>query len=197
MQVKYGKQREDMYAAMAKAEYGTFFSYEDIDGLIKMDSRKYRFLILTVQRRLEKTAQRTLRCDFGKGYSIANPQEHVVLGAKHHKRAKRQLRRATSIVAAANRSKLTEEEKRRIDNVESCLLMQQDAIRHLERRTSTLEKQQLQVSQTFEQKLAEAMERIAAVEEKAGIGLGGARHGMASQGKARSWQVPVGPGMVR
>ncbi len=164
---RYTKIKELLYNEMSKAEYGTSFSYHDIKKLIGFDIRQKRAIILAVQKMLEADAQRTLRNDRGVGYSIARPDEHIGLAGKRHKRAKKQLRRAQSVILSTDKSALTPQDQMRIDAIEQNLRAQADAIRHLERGQKALQVQHIALSQSLENKIEQALKRIEMLESGA------------------------------
>ncbi len=161
---RYTKIKELLYSEMAKAEYGASFSYKAIGDIIGFDVRKKRYIILTVQKMLETNVQRTLRNDRGIGYSIARPDEHIGLAGKRHKRAKKQLRRAQSVILSTDKSALTPQDQMRIDAIEQNLRAQADAIRHLERGQKALQVQHIALSQSLENKIEQALKRIEMLE---------------------------------
>lgn len=161
---RYTKIKELLYNELSKAEYGTAYSYHQIAQLIGFDVRQKRAIILAVQKMLEAGASRSLRNDRGLGYSVTKPGEHIGLADKRHKRAKKQLRRARSIIHATDKSALTPADRARIDNIEMILSAQADAIRHLERGQKVLQVNQVQISQSLESKIEQALKRIEMLE---------------------------------
>lgn len=166
---KYDKEKDILFNTFSKAPYGTKFSYKEITDIIGLDSIRFRYIVLHAQKRLEETASKTLKNDYGSGYIIAEPTEHLMLAKKQHSQAKRKLKRSYSIIHATDRSALSPEDLQRIESVELSLVEQREAIRRLNKRTAILEKKHTKVNstvQTLSERINEALNRIESLESK-------------------------------
>lgn len=168
-ETKHAEVRKKLYEALRNTEYGVSFTYERLSEIMGVDSVLHRPIITAISRKLEKYDNRTLRNDFGLGYSIANPSEHIDLAKSKHRQAKNKLNKATYIIAATDRTKLQPDERKRIDNIEINLRAQKDAIRHLENRTVAVEAKQQGLEENakgLESKMEAIMARIENLEKR-------------------------------
>lgn len=90
-------------------------------------------------RELETTHPRTLDRVRLIGYRVVEAREHERLARGQHKRARRRIGAALRKAHSADRTKLTREERRRLDAVEDQLGRQQEMIRRLDTRTKAIE----------------------------------------------------------
>lgn len=184
---KHEAKRQALFAVMSVAPYGETFSYQRITDIIGANSNIYRHIILQVQKRLEKKATRTLKNDWGRGYAIALPTEHINLAGKKHGRARKQLGRARSIIKATDKSQLNVTELKRLDDIEMNLKAQADAIRSLESRTDKVEKTvgtQSKISEVLLLRVADAIDRIELLERRSEIVPASRGPQVASEGRA-------------
>lgn len=91
-------------------------------------------------REIEDRNQRTLDRVRTIGYRVVEAREHERLARGQHKRARRRLDAAIRKTRSADRSKLTREERQRIDAIEIQLGRQHDMIRRLDARVEQTEK---------------------------------------------------------
>ncbi len=101
---------------MKNAPYGTQYTYDELDQLADSSIKTNRYIIARTDTELKANDQRTLVNDWGHGYHIANPNEHIVQAQKRQRRARRQILRAQTTIQATNLSKLTKEEKAKLES---------------------------------------------------------------------------------
>lgn len=91
------------------------------------------------RRELQDECRRSMDRVRGKGYRIVEAREHADLAKRQHKRARNRLKAAIAEVHSADRSRLTHEERRRMDEMEIHLARQADNIKRLEAKQSATE----------------------------------------------------------
>lgn len=126
--------------------------------------------------RAVKEAESELRRSFCRvrlvGYRMVEAAEHERLARTHHKRAKRQLKSAKRKASSADRSRLTREERARIDAVELNLSHQIEMTSRLEARVARVEtelKAARRQQSTDSAELAHRVDRLAELLERHGI----------------------------
>lgn len=106
------------------------------------------------------------------GYKMVEAAEHERLARGHHKRAKRQLKSAKRKASSADRSRLTREERAKIDAIELNLSRQIEMTARLESRVTRVEtelKAARRQQSTDSAELADRVDRLAALLERHGI----------------------------
>lgn len=88
---------------------------------------------------MQATNSRTFEVVRGTGYRMVDANEHEKLARGKHKSAKKQLQKARSIAASADRSRLTPEERRRLDELEHHFARQADMLKRLDDRQAKTE----------------------------------------------------------
>jgi hypothetical protein len=125
-----------VYEKVAALSEGDVITYTDLSDLLGRDFLADRNPVYRATEELEVADYRTLSCVRGVGYRIAAANEHERLARGHHKRSRKQLSKAVSKAASADRAKLTPDERKRIDGLEMNLRQHADMIRRLDARTS-------------------------------------------------------------
>lgn len=87
----------------------------------------------------ENHDKRTFRNIRGIGYRMAEANEHADLARIHHRRGNRQIKKAKRKASSADRSRLTREERARIDAIELNLSRQIEMTRRLEARVERID----------------------------------------------------------
>lgn len=139
---------------------GATITYDDFERILGRDLRDSRTPVYDAMRHLEKDAHRTLTAVTNTGYRIAEPSEHEGLAKHHHRKSKRQLRRAVSKASSADRSALSPEERKRIDNVEMALRQHSDMIQRLDTRTREQAKALKELRRATNEDVAEVSEKV-------------------------------------
>jgi hypothetical protein len=94
------------------------------------------------------------------GYRMVEAAEHEVLARGQHKKARRSLGRAWRKAHSADRSKLSQEQRRRLDAVEDHLGRQQEMIKRLDRRVDQIDHGLKQARRDQRKDAAELSERV-------------------------------------
>lgn len=123
-----------IYAKALTLNVDDVLTYEDLNDLLDREFLISRSPIYRAITELEKVDSRTLANVKGVGFRVAAANEHEGLARVHHKRSRRQLRKAVGKAASADRSALTPEERKRIDGLELSLRQHSQMIRRLEQR---------------------------------------------------------------
>lgn len=84
--------------------------------------------------------KRAMRPVPNEGYRVVDANEHEAIAKAHHRKSKRSLNRGRRVIANADRSRLTPDQRQRFDQMESTLARQEDMIRRLDARTAKVEK---------------------------------------------------------
>jgi hypothetical protein len=109
---------------------------------------------------LEAVNKRTFDRVRGKGYRMVEAVEHANLAKRQHRRAKRRLAAAHSKAHSADRSRLTPEERQRIDAIEMNLAQQQQLTKRLETRVERLQQGLQEARREHKQDIASVSERV-------------------------------------
>ncbi|MEV4672685.1 hypothetical protein AB0K34_13605 [Actinomadura sp. NPDC049382] len=149
-----------IYQRVSTLDEGTVLTYDDLDEILGRDFRSDRSPIYRCITELEKADHRTLATVRGSGYRIAAANEHERLAVGHHHRSRRQMRKAVSKAASADRSKLTPEERKRIDGLEMSLRQHADMIRRLEARDEQRQAEIKALRRDTSADVAEISERV-------------------------------------
>lgn len=99
------------------------------------------------------------------GYRMVDAPEHVGLAQTHHKRARRQLRTAWRKAHSADRSRLSQADRQRLDSIEMNLAQQREMTARLEAKV----RMEIQARKAGEAVLSEKVDRLAALLERHGI----------------------------
>jgi monoamine oxidase len=109
-------------------------TYQDLSELLERDfvndGSKFNPAHRAI-RELEEEYQMTLVNVPNVGYRVAHPREHEKLARHHYKKSSRQIGKSRSKIHSADRSKLTQEEAQRMDNMEMQLAVHDDFIKRL------------------------------------------------------------------
>lgn len=149
-----------IYQRVSTLDEGTVLTYDDLDEVLGRDFRGDRSPIYRCIGELEKVDHRTLAVVRGSGYRIAAANEHERLAVGHHRRSRKQMRKAVSKAASADRSKLTPEERKRIDGLEMSLRQHADMIRRLEARDEQRQAEIKALRRDTSADVAEISERV-------------------------------------
>ena len=161
-----------LYDRIRSLDIGGILTYEDMDEILGRDFKEDRGPIYRCAKELEDNDHRTLAAVRNVGYRIVEPREHAQLATHHHRKSRRQLGKAVGKAASADRSKLTADERQRIDGLEMSLRRHADMIRRLDERTA---KQADELKALRREKdgdvasLSERVDRLASLLERHGI----------------------------
>lgn len=161
-----------VYEALAALPVGETLTYEQLDEALSRDFRQDRGPIYRATRQLERDDHRTVCAVRNVGYRIVEAREHEALARNHHKRSRRQLKKAVAKAASADRTALTAEERKRIDGLEMSLRQHSQMIRRLEARD---EQRAQEIKALRREKnadvaeLSERVDRLAALLDRHGV----------------------------
>jgi len=147
--------------ALDALDIGDTLTYDELSDLLGRDFLTSRTPIYAATKWLERERRRTVDNVANVGYRIVEAAEHLDLGKRHHKKARRQMRRTIDRLASADRNLLDAEQVARIDSIEGTVRQQADVIRRIDKRVSKVEAAQA----TTVQQVDEHAERLARLEE--------------------------------
>lgn len=147
-----------VYAAFRHVNYGTVITYERLEEILGRDVRLNRYPVLRAIKECEREDSRTFEAEPNVGYRCVQPVEHMRLGVARHKRARKQMAAAVRKFTSAERSRLTPEERARIDALEHNLRSQQAMLSRLDGRVGRVEKDVVKQGDKYD-RLVEALKR--------------------------------------
>lgn len=153
---------------MKDREVGELVTYDQLTEALDRDFRHDRGPFYRARREMEAERKRTLVVVTGKGYQVANVQEHEREVIKHHQKGRRQLRRSKVLVESADRRLMSHAERQRFDSLQLQISQHERAIGHLARRQKATE-DVLAVVQTNQDRLREDHERLIAALRRRGV----------------------------
>jgi hypothetical protein len=129
-----------VYTRLAALNIGDVIKHDELAGLLpEAPAASVSNAFRRAVRDCETGLKRTFVNVRGVGYKMADANEHEGIARRHHKRAKTQLRTAKRKASSADRSRLTREERARIDAVELNLSRQIEMTARLESRVARVE----------------------------------------------------------
>lgn len=120
----------------------------------------WRSAFFRAVKELEREDKRTFARVRGVGYRMIEAREHEGEARKQHKRARRRLASAHAKVHSADRSRLTPEERQRMDAMELHLAQQQQLTKRLDARVDRLQEDLKEARREHKQDLASVSERV-------------------------------------
>ncbi|MEO3922662.1 hypothetical protein ABGB07_02085 [Micromonosporaceae bacterium B7E4] len=152
---------------------GEVVKYDELAGLLPdAPEGSVRSAFYRAVRECEAELKRTFANVRGVGFKMVDANEHERLARVHHKRAKRQLKTGKRKAASADRSRLSREERARIDAIELNLSRQIEMTNRLQDRVAKVEtdlKVARREQRTDSAALADRVDRLALLLEKHGI----------------------------
>lgn len=162
-----------IYGRLRQMSIGDIVSYEELSALLPDAAEgSWRGAFHRAVREMEEQHKRSFDNVRNTGYRMVAANEHERLARAHHKRAKRQLKTSVRKAHSADRSKLTREERARLDAIELNLSRQVELTRRLEGRVERVEaelKDTRRQQKTDTAALADKVDRLAALLDKHGI----------------------------
>lgn len=175
-----------IYNVFTSVDIDELVTYDELSEAAGFDVYERRSALYTAQRHLEEDCYRTLVCEPGKGYRVAQAGEHERLATNHQRRARRQVIRARRRVSSANREDLTQTQRERLDLMDSHLQRHEQMLRNHSRRIETLDEARKQQHQRSQADIAALNARLEMVERR----LGHTRSGT-TQDDAQAPDVPA------
>lgn len=123
-----------VYDAAAALEVGDMLTYQALDELLDRSFVNDRTPLYRAMTELERENLRTLDNVPRVGYRVVEASEHERLARRHHRKSRRQLSKSFGKLHSADRSRLTEEERRRVDRLEATVSRHADMIRRIDSR---------------------------------------------------------------
>lgn len=129
-----------IYDRIVDMAVGEVIKYDELFGLLPdAPEGSVRGAWQQAVKRVEDDRKRTFANVRKVGYRMVEANEHEGLARGHHRRANRQLKRAKRKAVSADRSRLTREERARIDAVELNLSRQIEMTNRLSARMARVE----------------------------------------------------------
>ena len=139
-----GRSAADLIAELVKHKpYGYVLTYHEIADTLGVDVSEMPRIRSAVQRakvRLERDHQRAIEARTSIGYEILQPGAHVGLAVKHRRKSDRQIKRAISVIGAADERDMTDAERERSRHYAMGLQLLHDRQVETEARVERLEK---------------------------------------------------------
>lgn len=146
---------------LVKCDIGDVVTYEQMRAVLpevsEMGIRQAYFRAL---REIQVEKRRTFANVRNVGYRMVEAAEHERLARAHHKRGKRQIKKAIDKVRSADRSRLSHEDRARFDAMEATLGRHSEMIDRLDGRVARQEK-------ALRDARRQAAEEVAAAREQA------------------------------
>lgn len=155
-----------VYDRLAAAQIGEVVSDDELEALLPdAPTASVRGAFWRAVREMEDEHKRSFTRVRLVGYRMVRAGEHVDLARRHHRRAGRQLRSAWRKAHSADRGLLTQQDRRRLDDIELNLAQQREITARLERRIQ---------QETHERKsdvaiVSERVDQLTALLERHGI----------------------------
>jgi hypothetical protein len=116
---------------------GDIVTYQEIQGLVPTD--QWRQAFYDAQRHMLTNHQRAFECERGVGYRMVHPREQGRLSVRHERRAKRQVKKAVTMVTEVEHDLLTRDERQRIEALEQHHRNLERFMKQLDRRQGKIE----------------------------------------------------------
>ncbi len=135
MSALFSAKREDgraewrvIFDYVAPLEHGTQVTFEELEKLLDADRTRVYQAVSAANRRLWKTAQRSLGVVRGVGYRLLKPEEHELQATNYQRTAKRRLGNAVAVMQATDVSKLEEKQRNWVLQVTAGMVLMARAI---------------------------------------------------------------------
>lgn len=127
---------EMIVEAMQPLDVGDILTYQQIaDALEEPEWRNtFRTSFYKAANVWGEEHHRAFRAVPNVGYRVVEAAEHEALARLHHRKSRRQIHKARTVIGRADRTELTAEQAERFDAIEITLGRQADMIRRLDRR---------------------------------------------------------------
>jgi hypothetical protein len=150
-----------IYDHIVGLEIGDVVKYDELHALLPNVSRTALYGVFTIAvKHVEEDRRRTFANVRSVGYRMVESVEHEGLARNQHSQAKRRLGAARRKLHSADRSRLTPEQRRRVDALEDHVSAQQEMIRRLDARVERAERGLQEVRREHRTDAAELSERV-------------------------------------
>lgn len=103
---------------LAGCDFGDLITFDQLDEALGRDFRSSRGPLYRAAEELLATRNRTLASVPGKGYRVAQPNEHADLAQKDHLFGRRRISRALRKATHVDKAKLTADERAAVERLE-------------------------------------------------------------------------------
>lgn len=163
---------EIVYDELTTLNIGDTLSYERLCALLEVTDRgAVRQPVYAARKQWAQTASRWLVSVPNVGYRVVDAHEHEAIAKGHHRSARRQIRRGRQVLAAADRGRLDDEQRRRVDDMEITFGRHEDVIRRIDGRGARVDQAVAQAKL----QIAVTDDRLTALEDAL------QRHGIATE----------------
>lgn len=159
-----------VYDHLRTLNIGDTITYATLDRLLDRDFTPDRSPIYRARYQLEANDRRTLANVVGVGYRIAHPSDHLDLAQMHHRKMRRQLKFRRGRLSSTQREALTNDERRRLDDLELNQSRLEDVVRQ-QGRTIVKNQQALESVAGDQAATAAQVEKLTAALKRHGITL--------------------------
>lgn len=133
-------QWETIYGRLAAMQIGDIVKDDELFGLLPdAPEASVRSAFYRAVKQVEDDHKRTFDRVRNTGYRMVEASEHEGLARRQHKKAKRRMASAVRKAHSADRTRLTPDQRRRLDAVEDHLAKQAEMIRRLDQRVEKTE----------------------------------------------------------
>lgn len=154
-------QWREIYGYLSSLKIGDQVKDEELVGLLPDAAEgSWRGAFYRAVKEMERSHKRTFSRVRGVGYRMIEAREHEDEARKQHRRAKRRLAAAYGKAHSADRSRLTPEERQRIDAVELQLAQQRQMTRRLESRVDRLQQGLQDARREHRESIASVADRV-------------------------------------
>lgn len=153
-----------VYDTVRTLSIGDTIPYERLSEVLARDFTADRGPIYRAITELEREDKRTLDVVPRVGYRVVDAPEHERLARRHHRRSRRQLGKAHSKLASADRARLNPEQRAKFDALELTVSRHEDMIRRLDGRVEKHDaaiKDNRRTTKELEARVDELAERLA------------------------------------
>lgn len=133
-----------VYGILEGRDFGDVITYAELDQALGRDFRQNRGPLYRAAEELLAEQRRALTAVPNQGYRVVEAREHEDLARADHKSARRKIRRGIRRLSGADRSRLTDAEKARIDLLELGYRRHDQMLRRLDQR---VEKQNTEIQE--------------------------------------------------
>lgn len=133
-------QWKTIFDNLSRMDIGDVVTMKDLYGMLPgVPQSSVRPAFYRAVKEMQDKKSRTFAVVRGTGYRMVDANEHESLARGKHKSARKQLKKAQQIVAAADRSRLTPDERRRLDELEHHMARQASMLKRLDERAERTE----------------------------------------------------------
>lgn len=171
-----------IYGKLTGMQVDEILTYAQLDELLGRDFRTNRSPLYKARIELQRLNHRTIDAVNNKGYRIVPAKEHLRLAHRFYKSGQRQVRKAVECAASANRSELTTEQRRRMDELETQMRGYSAMMVRLADRREKARKDLENIREETRNLARRSKTDLAHLDDKVDNGIGGVREEVKSVG---------------